>query len=130
MTTTKHDSDDMPNSGIEQISELIQATNDPETRAVLLILYKIAVTLQKNAEITSKIVADMGTQDEAIKNLTEQFLAQTNRKAGASRILNWMIPLTQSMLLAVCAYLYVDYSQLKTSVTEIKTTLNLYVKGK
>lgn len=113
----------------DQIEELLKQTNDAETRAVLLILYKIADTLQKNTEVTKKIVDDMALQQDAIQQLDTQIQAQVNTKNGMSRVFAWIIPVTQLVILSTWGYFYTDYVELKTSVTTIETKLEFIAKG-
>lgn len=126
-TSTRKEDKSMADHNLEHISDLIQKTDDPQTRAVLLILYKIADTLQQNSQVTNQILTDLKSQDTAINNLAKDILVKTSSANGSSKILKWILPLSQSILLGACAYFYVDYSELKSSVVEIKTTLNFII---
>lgn len=118
----------MADKNLEQISDLIQQTGDAETRAVLLILYKIADSLQKNSSVTEKIVQDLQKQDDTIAKLSDTILAQNSTRKGANGVLKWVLLLSQSVLLSIVGYLYIDYSHLKDTVTKIETTLNIIQK--
>lgn len=106
---------------VNEIEELIKQTNNVETKAILLILYKIADSLQQNTQLTQQVAQDLKDQDTLIKDLATDYRAKTSAFNGGGKVIKYVFGLLQVILIGIISYFVPDYIELKESYIALET---------
>ncbi len=77
------------------IEELIQQANDPSDRAMLVVLNKMASSLDANTRLTEAVSTRLEEHIESFQEKVEEDNAIKNKGMGAWKILAWVLGLAQ-----------------------------------
>ncbi len=85
----------MTNHLSPSIEELIQQANDPSDRAMLVVLNKMASSLDANTRLTEAVSTRLEEHIESFQEKVEEDNAIKHKGMGAWKILAWVLGLAQ-----------------------------------
>jgi hypothetical protein len=94
------------NHGNEKIADLIEMEDDPKTRALLIILQNINLSLIANTQATSDIDTQLKALTEQFNSRTEADDARVNQSKGIWKIVGYVMGGVQTVAMILIMNVY------------------------
>ena len=101
--------------GKTEIDELIKAENDPKTRAILLVLQNINVSLMANTEAVNDTDTQLKAHMSAVAKSTEENNALLNKGRGMWNVISVCLAIVQAGLIYFMGMYLSDIKSLHVS---------------
>lgn len=87
----------------QQIEDLIVAADNPKDKAFLLIMNKIAVSLDTNTFLTQSLSDEFQAHTKAFKNHEAAELSLINQGKGGLKVGMWLLGIIQTLVIVVAS---------------------------
>jgi hypothetical protein len=112
----------------QQIEDLIVAADNPKDKAFLLIMNKIAVSLDTNTFLTQSLSDEFQAHTTAFKNHEAAELALIHQSKGGIRVGMWFLGIIQLIVIAVASSQLAEIKEMKQELLSCQITLNTHTE--
>lgn len=110
----------------QQIEELILTATDPKDKAFLLIMNKIAVSLDMNTKLTVELSEELKSHTKAFKTHEIQESALINQGKGGIRVAVILLAVIQALALFVVGSAFNDLTKVKEDIISINSKVLIH----
>lgn len=114
----------------DEILEMIKESNDIQTKAVLLILFRLSETLKTNTTAIEHLVSSLDEHREEFASHLQIYDAEKNTKKGAllfaQNVFLPFISIVQAFMIWFLVNIYTDFNSMKIDIIELNKQIILF----
>lgn len=112
----------------QQIEDLIVAADNPKDKAFLLIMNKIAVSLDTNTFLTQSLSDEFQAHTKAFKNHEAAELSLINQGKGGLKVGMWCLGIIQVLVIAIASSQLSEIRDMQQELNSCKTSITMHTE--
>lgn len=107
-----------------EILELIRMESNSETKAILLILFKISQLLENNTIITERVVSDLDQHRKDFNDFKTSLKVSKGQSEVWKKVFSWILAFLQAILIASLSILYSAHTDSEHRLSNLEAKIS------